>query len=283
MPWLAHFSSSSGSTVGSLIRLTFQPENADSVQYLSPEPARRAASLAHRPGAKIRPPVSTAMSTTLYFLASAIYVSGLLQDPAGAAAARRGDAPPAAFARSVPSGELEPGVLQLSLADAVSRGLSHNLGMLLVRDAVEIQSGRRAQARSAVRPELFAALGQSRSKVNLAAFGFPPTAERPSVVGPFDVIEARLLLAWNALDRSHRLRGRAGTAALEAATWSRDDAQDLLVLAVTDSYLRTVAWRSQVEASRAQVRTATSLRSCLGDVHPGEDKDQYRGENPFHR
>lgn len=80
------------------------------------------------------------------------------------------------------------------------------------------------------------------------------------MVGPFGILEGRLYLSWNAFDPVVRRRGRALAATLEATRWSQRDAEDLLVLLVTDAYLRTLAWESQVEAAEAQVRTASALR-----------------------
>ena len=49
------------------------------------------------------------------------------------------------FSGSVPS-KLEPGVLQLSLKDAIARGLKQNLGVLLSNEDVRAARGTRWQA-----------------------------------------------------------------------------------------------------------------------------------------
>ena len=172
---------------------------------------------------------------------------------------RRGSIAPEEFSGGVPLELADAAVLSLTLADSIRRGLDRNLGVLLSSAAVQGAQGERRQSRSALMPHLVGAVDQSRRKVNLSVFGFPPSADRPSVVGPFNVFDARLLLEWTLYDAERWSDFKESSSRLQAAELTRRDAVDLLTLVVSDAYLRTLAWRSQVGAVRAQLRTSTSL------------------------
>jgi outer membrane protein TolC len=62
--------------------------------------------------------------------------------------------------------------LTLSLADAVQRGLAHNLAVLLEEQRVQSAEGARWRALSGLLPEVSGSLSATREKINLAAFGF---------------------------------------------------------------------------------------------------------------
>ena len=122
---------------------------------------------------------------------------------------RRGSRAPEAFSGSVPLESADDAVLSLTLAEAIRRGLDRNLGVLLSSAALEGAEGERRQSRSALLPHLGATVGESRRKINLSVFGFPPSADRPSVVGPFEVFDARLLLEWTLYDAGQHLGHRS--------------------------------------------------------------------------
>ena len=67
----------------------------------------------------------------------------------------------------VPTGPVTAGVLPLSLADAVARGLEHNLGVIIGGQAARAAEGTRWQALSGVLPTASLHVGQSRAEINL--------------------------------------------------------------------------------------------------------------------
>ena len=79
--------------------------------------------------------------------------------------------PQGSFLGSVP-GKLEPGVVQLSLQDAISRGLRQNLGLLLAGQDVRSSRGERWRQLSALLPNVNTSSYVADSKVDLAEFGF---------------------------------------------------------------------------------------------------------------
>ncbi len=182
-------------------------------------------------------------------------------------------APPAAqgnFAGSVPS-KLVPGVLPLSLHDAIERGLKQNLGLLLSEQDLGAARGARWQQLSALLPNLDASSYIDGSEVDLAEFGFsfkfPPSLgiKFPSVVGPFAYFDSRAYVTqsifdWQAINNAH-----AASQSVKAAQATYKDARDLVILAVGYTYLQAIADLARIETATAQVQTAQTLFNQASD------------------
>jgi outer membrane protein TolC len=163
------------------------------------------------------------------------------------------------FLGSVPSGEAGKEPLKLSLSGAIERGLSHNLALLLGQQGARRAAGLRWVDLSDLLPDLSAGVTWSREKVNLEAFGFPLPEGIPPVVGPFNVVDARLRLSQTIFDYAALERAREGKQELASAKFSYDDARNTVVFVCAGLYLQAVAVASRVEAARAQLRTAEAL------------------------
>ena len=99
------------------------------------------------------------------------------------------------FAGSVPA-KLVPGVMPLSLQDAINRGLKQNLGLLLSHADIRSARGQRWEQLSALLPHLTAAPYEEASKINLAELGLTSVGgiRIPRSVGPFSYFDARAAL-----------------------------------------------------------------------------------------
>ena len=75
------------------------------------------------------------------------------------------------FLGGVPSGPPTSGVLQLSLADAIQRGLRYNLGLLLSSDQAENARGARWKALRELLPNGNTRISQTAQDINLVAVG----------------------------------------------------------------------------------------------------------------
>lgn len=190
-------------------------------------------------------------------------------------------APPSAnsYSGSVAS-QAVPGVLPLSLEDAINRGLKQNLGLLLANSDVNSASGERWQQLSAILPHLSASPYVDVSQVNLSEFGFSfhlPGVNIPSVVGPFSYFDARANFSQNVFDWSAISKTRGANQRLESARHTYQDARDLVVLSVGYSYLQTIASEARVQTAQAQVDTAQALYNQAADqvsagTSPGIDE-----------
>lgn len=171
------------------------------------------------------------------------------------------------FSGSVPSQPV-PGVLPLSLQDAIDRGLKQNLGALLSGEDVRAARGQRWQALSALLPNATATPYVNVSQINLKELGLSfsfPGSNIPSVVGPFSYFDARVnfdqsLFNWQLINRA-----RSAGQSVKSAQYTYQDARDLVVLAVGFAYLQAIADAARIETAAAQVNTAQALYNQASD------------------
>ena len=169
-----------------------------------------------------------------------------------------------AMAGGVPIGERSETPLELTLLDAVERGLKNNLSLLIEAQSVRTAESGRWQALTAVLPDVSASLSAARQKINLAAFGFTAPGI-PEVVGPFNVYDARVRLSQPVIDLSAASSLTAGAHAFEAARDRYADARSLVVAAVANMYLVAVSDQSRVQAAEAAETTAQTVYQLAVD------------------
>jgi len=197
---------------------------------------------------------------------------GLAAAPGSSAYSSGSSAQPSAaaqnpFSGSVPA-KLEPGVLHLSLADAIDRGLKQNLGALLANEDIRYARGSRWQQLSALLPNVTASAYIDASQVDLKEFGFSfniPGVNLPSVVGPFSYFDARAYVTQSLFDWKAIQKTRSATQTVQSKQYSYKDARDLVVLAVGYNYLLGIADAARIETADAQVKTAQALYHQAAD------------------
>jgi outer membrane protein TolC len=166
------------------------------------------------------------------------------------------------FQGSAPSGTASPTPLNLTLHDAVDRGLKTNLGLLVSDSTSEAARGQRLHALSALLPELHGQAGQTIEQLNLRTVGFNfkfPGVSIPPIVGPFHYTDVRAYATWDVYDYSARKNYRSEKENQRAAQLSVMDARDLVVQATASAYLQIIAAASRIDAIRSQVETAKAL------------------------
>ncbi len=170
------------------------------------------------------------------------------------------------FAGSVPA-EPVPGVIPLSLQDAINRGLKQNLGLLLSHADIGSARGQRWEQLSALLPHVTAAPNVNASKSNLAEIGLTSFAgiPLPRSVGPFSYFDARASVTQSLFDWKSINATRAASQTLKSADSTFKDARDLVVLAVGYVYLQAIADEARIETAEAQVKTAKALHDQAAD------------------
>src|SRR3984893_938949 len=161
---------------------------------------------------------------------------------------------------SVPTGVPTGTVLNLSLGEALDRGLKYNLG--LIESDVRTRTARAERLRSLneLLPNVSASISQTVEQINLRALGLKlPIPGFPVVVGPFGIQDARgnvsqTLFDWNSVQNL-----RASNERLKAAQDSYKSSRDLVVLAVANAYLQVIADSSTIESQQAQLSTSEAL------------------------
>jgi outer membrane protein TolC len=173
--------------------------------------------------------------------------------------------PSPALRGGVPTGEASTEEIPLTLDDAIARGLQHNLGLLLAHDSVESARGDRREALADLLPQLRGGLSASRQKISTAAFGFAGVGDFPTIIGPFDVFDARAYASQAILDLHALGRSRARAESLKAAEHEERNTRDLVVLACAQLYLQAVSAQSRIGAARARLATAQALSDLASD------------------
>jgi outer membrane protein TolC len=170
------------------------------------------------------------------------------------------------FLGGVPEGVASTGPITLTLGQAVTRALDHNLGVLLAEQDIAAARGDRWDALSKLLPNVSASLTESRRKTNLEAFGFPLGPTFPKVVGPFNVFDARLFVSQSIFDADSRHEASAAAHRVTAAAHTARGARDLVVLVAADLYLEALATQARAEAARAQLASSTAIHQQALDL-----------------
>jgi outer membrane protein TolC len=171
-----------------------------------------------------------------------------------------------AFEGSVPTGNVVPRVIPISLRDAIDRGLKYNLGLLLANESERNARGARYRALSDLLPNITTHVADTQEQVNLAAFGLPPIPGIPRIVGPFNVFDARAFATQPILNFKSLYNTRASSQNVQAAKYTAEDARDLVVLAVGAAYLLAIADEARINTAQAQLKTAQALYQQASDM-----------------
>jgi outer membrane protein TolC len=163
---------------------------------------------------------------------------------------------------SVPGMPLQPGVLPLSLKDAVQLALHTNLGLL---DAQQQDSGDRAarlRALSTLLPHLEASATQHYAATSMLASD-AREIKVPRIVGPVSYEEFGLEFHQSVFDLRANEKLRSADAAQRASSLSILDSRNIVVLAASSAYITIAASESRVEANAAQLDLAKGLEEQM--------------------
>jgi outer membrane protein TolC len=163
------------------------------------------------------------------------------------------------FLGGVPTGTATSQPIALTILDAISRALEHNLGLLNAEESAARSEGTRWAALADLLPNVNGRVTENRQKVNLAAFGFPLPAGFPALVGPFNVFDARVFVSQPVFDVRAINAARAETHNKAAATYNVRSARDLVVLVAGNLYLQSLAAAARVTSAEAQLGTAQAI------------------------
>jgi outer membrane protein TolC len=175
----------------------------------------------------------------------------------------------AQFNGSTPSGEATPTPINLSLDDAVARGLKTNLGLLTRENSSTGARADKMRLLAALLPTVTGGVSTTGQQTDLASFGFTGIKNFPipAVIGPFHYQDAGASSSISVYDPQARKAWRSSNESLRAAELSAKDARDLVVQAVASAYLQIIATAARVDATRVQVETAQALYERARDQH----------------
>ena len=144
------------------------------------------------------------------------------------------------FKGSIVAGKSTGSPIDLSLDDAIARGLKQNLGVILQGSAVQSANGQRLEQLQALLPTITAAPTIEVEQVNLAAYGIKIPGFT-SIVGPFQVIDFRAYLTQSLFNMNALQSYIASRHNFAAQKLTAEDARDMVVLTVGNAYLLCVA------------------------------------------
>ena len=162
-----------------------------------------------------------------------------------------------------------PGVLPLSLDQAIRMGLQYNLGLVLSGT----NAGSAGRAAAAAAPGL-AADGECFGKeaaqqTNLQAEGLKIPGF-PAIIGPYGYTDIRGSVDWSLLNITSLRNYLASKHNFAGAKLSVEDAKDMVVLTVGNAYLLCIADGSRVQSAQAQVNTSkVSLDQAVANHQAG--------------
>jgi outer membrane protein len=166
-----------------------------------------------------------------------------------------------------------PGPLELSLKRAVELAVSPegSAQIQISNEGLKQAESRSAQARAALLPNVDAAFSENNVTVNLAANGLTnirlPFAgfAFPSLVGPFNVMDARLSLNQTVFDFASLRRFQASKAGISAAKGDLSAAEEQVAARVARAYLAAIRADAEVESANANVTLALALLAQAQD------------------
>jgi len=159
------------------------------------------------------------------------------------------------FKGSLVTGKATDGILDLTLDDAISRGLRQNLGLILQTTAQQNARGQQLQQLQALLPTVTGDASIEVEQVNLAAFGLKFPGLNP-IIGPFQVVDFRAYLTQSLINVPALENYIAAKHNFAAAKLTAADARDLVVLTVGNAYLLCIADAARIDAVNAELATS---------------------------
>src|SRR5579872_2826377 len=167
-----------------------------------------------------------------------------------------------------------PAVLQLSLKQAVELALAPegNTRVRLALEDLKQAESRENEARGALLPDLESYVQYQNETNNIKAFGFnfssllpagflPPglNISFPSLLGPFNLFDARATVEQSLFDLSSIRRYQASKVAIEAVKAENDGTRDQVTDQVARSYVTALRAQASLDTARANVELSGAL------------------------
>ena len=175
---------------------------------------------------------------------------------------------------SVPGGKLVDGEIELTLGEAIQRGLNFNVGLIDSKQAQASVSAERARAFAALLPQITARAQQSFEQISVAESGLKLPAQVPfrfpATLGGFGYSETRIDLQYPLFDASLRAQYQARKSAEAASALSVLDARDVVVYAVGTAYFQVVASEARLATAKAALESAQELATQVANQFQSE-------------
>lgn len=160
--------------------------------------------------------------------------------------------------------------IDVSLNDAVERGLRYNLGLVDAGHASADVRAARLRALSAMLPQITARGRQAYEDLSLKEIGLklppiPGFRGLPATTGGFGFEDARVSVEQSVYSVRLRDQYKAQKTEEQASTFDVKDSRDVVVLAVGTAYMQALASSARVEAAKARLTSARELDQQTAD------------------
>jgi len=201
---------------------------------------------------------------------SAMAASGQTTPQINGIAPSQGSGPTAqSFQGSITKGEATDQTVDLTLDDAIQRGLKNNLGVILSATQTASARGQRLSQLQSLLPSVDGSFKDTVSQVDLPAEGLRIPGF-PTIIGPFGYQDLRGSLSWSLVNVASLRNYLAARHNFTSSQLSAEDARDMVVLTVGNAYLLALADESQVSSVEAQVATSkVSLDQAVANHDAG--------------
>lgn len=159
------------------------------------------------------------------------------------------------FQGSVTADQATGEVLELTLDDAIQRGLKNNLGAILSGTQTALARAQKLSQLQPLLPDVEFNAHEAVSEVDLAAEGLRIPGF-PTIIGPFGYTDLRASLDWSLVNVNSLRTYMAAKHNFTAAQLSAQDASDMVVLTVGNAYMLVLADEGLVTSYQAQVATS---------------------------
>ena len=159
------------------------------------------------------------------------------------------------FQGSVATGEVSAQPIDLTLDEAIARGLKTNLGVILSGTQTAAARGERLGQLQSLLPAVDFSAKETVMQSDLPAEGLRIPGF-PTIIGPFGYTDLRASLTWSLVDVASLRNYLAARHNFRAAELSAQDARELVILTVGNAYLLALADETRVSSVEAQVATA---------------------------
>jgi len=173
------------------------------------------------------------------------------------------------FQGSVTRGEASAQPIDLSLDDAIGRGLQANLGIILSGTQTAAARAERMSQLQSLLPSVDFTAKEAEEQTDLASLGLRIPGV-PTIIGPFGFTDLRASLNWSVVNVTSLRNYLAARHNFAAAQLSAEDARDMVVLTVGNSYLLVLADETEVSSVESEVATAKiSLDQAVANHQAG--------------
>src|SRR6476661_5930622 len=173
------------------------------------------------------------------------------------------------FLGSVPTGLATDTPIELTLSDAIHRGLQYNLGVIENQASLRQSQALRLRALSTMIPSVSGLLRQNLDQLNRIAIGLKVPGV-PASSGQFAYQESYLTFSDAGLNLNSLYQYKASRQEVEAQRLQLEDAGNVVALAVGTAYLQVESSEARVETAKAELESARELEAqALNRVSSG--------------